>query len=50
MLQGGMFSSLIDKYPCDLSFESEPGLTQVRRPTPALMHRLCYDQGSCGVS
>lgn len=29
--QGGLFSSLIDKYPCDLCFESDPGLTQVGR-------------------
>jgi hypothetical protein len=28
--QGGMFSSLVDRYPTDLVFESDPGLTQVR--------------------
>ena len=27
--QGGLFSSLIDKYPTELNFESDPGLTEV---------------------
>lgn len=27
--QGGLFSSLIDKYPTELVFESDPGLTAV---------------------